>query len=140
MPERIIPRTDEVARLPWPEDMFIQGGKSGLVFRKDGSTYTTAFVEASPPGTFLRGEGATVAEAEGECWLKYQRYCLCSDGTGEHGPFEPRKYRNGSGFCTKCGTWMSKVLPVLPEDPDREPGIIEQLLKMWEDDEEDEQP
>lgn len=105
---REITRTGEMAKYPWPEDVMIQGGKKGIVFNRDGSDYLTAFVEAFPPDTFLRGEGASVAEAEEKCWAKYQRYVNC-DGGGEHGPYEPRQYENGAGFCVKCGGWFSGV-------------------------------
>ncbi|PRY35309.1 hypothetical protein [Umezawaea tangerina] len=100
--------TGEQAQYPWPDGMYVQGGKRGLAFKQGCGAYTTAFVEAFPPGTFLRGEGATVAEAETACWEKYQRILVCSGG-GEHGPYEPRSYTNGAGFCTKCGSWFSGV-------------------------------
>lgn len=104
---REILRTGEQAMFPWPQDMYLQGGKRGLVVGSKGS-YRTAFVEAFPPGTFLRGEGESVAEAEAACWAKYEKHMRC-DGSGEHGPYEPRRYENGSGFCVKCGAWFSKV-------------------------------
>lgn len=106
----LIAHTDVEARHPWPEDMFIQGGKRGVVFvRGTSDTYWTAFVEAFPGGTFIRGQGATVEEAEDAAWAKYQTFLNC-DGTGQpHGPFEARHYENGSGFCTRCGAWMSGV-------------------------------
>ena len=67
-------------------------------------------MEASPKGTFLRGEGLTLQDAEDACWVKYQRALHCAGG-GEHGPFEARQYENGAGFCVKCGAWFSRVLP-----------------------------
>lgn len=109
-------RTGEQARYPWPDGMLVQGGKSGAVFTPNGN-YRTAFVEAFPPGTFLRGEGKTVAEAETACWEKYQAVLVCSGG-GEHGPYEPRHYTNGAGYCTKCGSWFSGVC-----EPSRENRI-----------------
>lgn len=102
-----IQNTKTETTFPWPEDVYIQGGERGVVIRPDGS-YRTAFVEVSPPGTFLRGEGETIAEAEAVAWEKYQRFLYCTDG-GSHGPFEPRHYTNGAGFCTKCGGWFSRV-------------------------------
>lgn len=105
-----IKNTEHETRHPWPEDMFIQGGERGLVITGTGKpNYTTAFVEASPRGTFLRGEGATIAEAEDACWAMYQKVTAC-DGSGEHGPYEARGYENGSGFCVKCGAWFVNVL------------------------------
>lgn len=110
MTGRLITNTDAEARHPWPEDVHVQGGKRGLVVvRSGGGSYRTAFVEAFITGTFLRGEGSTVEEAEDACWEKYQRVLMC-DGTGRpHGPFEPRHYENGSGFCTRCGGWFTNV-------------------------------
>lgn len=105
---RLIAHTDQVARHPWPADVFVQGGSKGVVFVRDGQNYRTAFVEAFPAGTFLRGEGETVADAEDACWAKYVRFTQC-DGGGQHGPYEPRHYTNGAGFCSKCGTWFMNV-------------------------------
>lgn len=106
----LIRNTTFEARHPWPDDVHVQGGGRGLVIaRGSGAAYTTAFVEAAPPGTFLRGEGPTIEKAEDACWAKYQLVLHCAGG-GEHGPFEARQYENGSGFCTKCGAWFSRVL------------------------------
>ncbi len=100
MADRLIANTSEPARHPWPEDCLIQGGSRGVVFR-EGSPYRTAFVEAFP-GTFLRGEGATITEAEDACWAKYERLAACPHDQG----FDRRHYVNGSGFCRRCGTWF----------------------------------
>lgn len=125
---RMIANTGIEARHPWPEEVDVQGGSGGVVFSPQGN-YRTAFVEAFPEGTFLRGEGPTLAEAEDACWEKYQRHVSC-----EHGPFERRQYRNGAGFCTKCGTWMSRVFDPLPEDPDRKPSLAERLFADRDED------
>ena len=110
----LIRNTDTEAKHPWPETVHVQGGARGVVFRPaaSGGAYTTAFVEASPVngGTFIRGEGQTITEAETRAWEKYRRWEECSDGTGKHGPWESRGYQNGAGFCTKCGSWGSRVL------------------------------
>lgn len=110
----LIRNTDIEAVYPWPDGTFIQGGASGVVLRRSGGAYTTAFVEVSGAGTFIRGEGATVAEAEQACWAKFQRVVGC-DGNGPHGPFEARGYENGAGFCTRCGSWFPGVLPKSPD-------------------------
>jgi hypothetical protein len=106
----IIRNTDVEATCPWPDGMFVQGGAHGVVLGP--KPYRTAFVEALTPkplSTFIRGEGSTIAEAERACWAQYERVMAC-DGTGEpHGPFEPRHYENGAGFCARCGAWFSKV-------------------------------
>ncbi|PPS89520.1 hypothetical protein [Streptomyces sp. MH60] len=125
---RLIKNTRTEAQHDWPDDVFIQGGERGVVVGGPGGAYQTAFFEAFPGGTFLRGEGKTLAEAEEKCWKQYQTFTAC-DGTGEpHGPFERRQYRNGAGFCTRCGTWMSKVFEPLPEDPDRKRSLAERVF------------
>ncbi len=123
---RTVDNTKEIAQFPWPDDCKIQGGSSGIVFSKTKDTYKTAFFEAFPknPSTFLRGEGATIAEAEENCWKQYEVMTGCSHSSG----FERRKYRNGSGFCVDCGTWFSNVFPKLPEDPNREPSNFEKAF------------
>jgi hypothetical protein len=125
---REILRTGEPVRKPWPEDMFIQGGTR---FYSGGERHDECFVEAFPPGTFMRGEGSTVAEAEAKVWAKYQHMLAC-EAAPEHGPFEARHYTNGSGFCTTCGTWFSKVLPVTTT-PEQERESVERFLKMLGD-------
>lgn len=102
-----IEHTDFDAQYPWPEDMsLLQGGTSGLVIRpaSKGGNYGTAFVEAFPAGTFIRGEGPTVPEAETACWEKYQR----DQGCPGH-EYEARHYRNGGGICKHCGRFASKA-------------------------------
>ncbi len=108
----------------WPEDCFCQAGSRGIVLPAGGFEkaitepaegvaviaqavtgqakapgYTTAFFEAFPknPDTFIRGEGATVEEAEAQCWEKYQRRINCP----KH-EFERRDRVNGYCFCKHC--------------------------------------
>ncbi|MBD3004816.1 hypothetical protein [Streptomyces sp. 5-10] len=132
---RIIENTQHEARHPWPERIEIQGGDHGVVFSGEGN-YRTAFFEAFPPGTFLRGEGKTIQEAEDNCWTQFQRYLNC-DGSrslpGQHGPYERRQYRNGSGFCTRCGIWMNRVLPELPKEPDDRPRTLAERIFVDKD-------
>ena len=94
---------------PWPDDCFVQGGASGIVFSRAGN-YTTAFFEAFPrnPNTFLRGEGTTVEDAEDNAWAKHQQYLSCQSPTGDH-EYETRGYKNGAGFCKHCDMFASKV-------------------------------
>lgn len=100
---RMIENTDEPMRHPWPDGCGVQGGSSGVVFHQGGS-YRTAFVEVFPAGTFLRGEGVTIADAEDACWAKYQVLAKCPHDQG----FERRDYVNGSGFCLRCGIWFGR--------------------------------
>lgn len=110
------------AQMPWPDQFHIQGGHSGLVFRRspapdEDPSYVTAFVEVLTGETFLRGEGADITEAEAACWGKYQRWLHCPGPTGEHSwkPGYTAKstgewlaYHNGAGFCGHCGAFESK--------------------------------
>lgn len=101
----------------WPGDCFVQCGGHGLVVPKGvleslligekpekSKSYTTAFFEAFPSDTFIRGEGDTIEEAEGKCWEKYQRGLACKGHE-----FERRGYKNGAGFCKYCNFFKSGV-------------------------------
>jgi hypothetical protein len=101
---RRIERTDHDAVHPWPAGTYLQGGNTGLVFRQDGTTYRTAFVEAFVDDTFIRGEGETVTEAEAQAWVKFSRYRACPGHD-----YETRGYTNGAGFCRHCGKFASDV-------------------------------
>lgn len=85
-------------------ELYLQGGTRGIVFRKDGSSYRTAFVELFVAGSFFRGEGESLEEAESAIWNKYNKSVSC----GEH-VWEPRGYHNGGGFCKYCNTFRSNV-------------------------------
>ncbi|WP_156251007.1 hypothetical protein [Pseudactinotalea terrae] len=94
---------------PWPAGWHVQGGASGLVIRRSGGTYTTAFVEVAPtdPQTFIRGEGATLVEAEQAAWEQAQRTLACPGHE-----FETRGYTNGAGFCRHCNMFASGAFDV----------------------------
>ena len=92
----LISNTSVETSKPWPEGIFIQGG--------GGFSGLTAFVEVAPEGTFIRGEGATILEAEETAWNKYQKEYSCSGHE-----YEPRGYVNGVGVCSKCEHRKSKV-------------------------------
>lgn len=83
----------------------VQGGATGVVIVRDGPGYTTAFVECFPAGSFLRGQGSTVEEADDACWAKLQAYLRCPGHD-----WEPRQYRNGSGICALCSQYGHDVL------------------------------
>lgn len=92
-------------RHDWP--CFVQCGDGGIVFLTKGGSYRTAFFEAFPrnPDTFIRGEGKTVAEAEEECWAKWQKITACPGHE-----WERRGYKNGGCFCKHCNLFMVGVL------------------------------
>jgi len=76
---------------------FCQSGTGGIVFSASGN-YTTAFFEAFPrqPSCFIRGEGATVEEAEQQAWEQWQKIQGC-----EH-EMERRNRKDGYGYCKHC--------------------------------------
>jgi hypothetical protein len=80
----------------WPDEAFLQGGDSGVVLTEKGS-YRTAFVEAFVNGTFIRGEGSNLDEAEEQLWQKYQATQTCNSHE-----YVTRGYTNGAGFCVHC--------------------------------------
>lgn len=102
-PGRPIANTDQLAAFGWPADCHIQGGAVGVVFGRTGS-YRTAFFEAFPDGSFIRGEGDTIAAAEAAAWAKFTKSTSCPGHL-----WEPRGYRNGGGFCALCGTFRARV-------------------------------
>jgi hypothetical protein len=86
--------------------------------------YRTAFFEAfvNNPDTFIRGEGKTIEEAEQSAFTQFLAYKDCAGNhdlpntpsevlSRPHGPYEPRDYKNGSGYCVKCGLWFPHVIP-----------------------------
>lgn len=118
--------TRDDARLPWPFHVPVQAGSRGVVFRRDGSTYRTAFFEAfPPPNGFIRGEGETIADAEDAAWSQFIRESGC-----EH-EFERRNYTNGAGICRHCGGFRARVFEELPPDPSRKPSWMERMFSEW---------
>lgn len=105
------PRTVDHGRYalarPWPLEVTVQGGSRGVVLGGKDGERRTAFVEVFPlePQTFIRGEGATVAEAEESAWAQYQRV---SAADHDH-EYEARGYRNGAGFCRHCNLFTPSV-------------------------------
>ncbi len=102
----------------WPDDCAVQWGGSGLVFGEN-STRSTAFFEVFPDGAgFLRGEGATVEEAEQAAFAKWTRQSACAAAGGHRWSRTRRMrdgrthtYTNGGTFCLACGAFTSKILP-----------------------------
>lgn len=86
----------------WGDDVFLQGGYRGIVLSEKGKHYSTCFIEAFPEGTFIRGEGETLEEAEKAAWDKHQKYLACQGHD-----WETRGYTNGAGFCKNCNRFQS---------------------------------
>ena len=76
----------------------------------NGIIPATPFFEAFPKGTFIRGEGPTIAEAEQNAFAKYQRDLACSHVWGRQRP-DGNLYTNGAGWCRKCGGFRGKMFP-----------------------------
>ena len=87
----------------WLEIHSVQWGDSGIVISGKGA-YCTAFFEmfSEIEPKFVRGEGATIAEAEEAAWQKTVRACKCKNHEFERG-----KYRNGAGHCKHCRMFKS---------------------------------
>lgn len=102
----IFRREEYARRCAWPTDCFTQWGSTGVVFTKNGS-YTTAFFEAFPKdGGFIRGEGATIEEAERQAFRQYEKESVCVHRFGRQG------YLNGMGKCYRCGALKRAFKPV----------------------------
>lgn len=84
----------------WPDECMVQWGH--------GHVPAVPFFEAFPPGTFIRGEGETIAAAELQAFEMYQRDIACNHVWGRdrkgHG-----SYTNGAAFCRKCGGFRSRM-------------------------------
>lgn len=111
----------------WSADTYVQWGSSGIVLGEN--PYSTAFFEAFPPksedaGGFLRGEGKTIADAEADCWAKYEKQSSCKHLWGRE------KYTNGGQMCRHCRAFRSGVIkPVFKFGEYRKP-----LNMSWEAD------
>lgn len=84
----------------WPEDCMVQWG--------NGIIPATPFFEAFPTGTFIRGEGATIDEAEAKAFAQYEREFLCDHLWGRQRPGRD-VYLNGAGWCRKCGAFRGRM-------------------------------
>lgn len=104
----------------WPDDCTVQWGH-GLI-------PAVPFFEAFPRGTFIRGEGETIAEAEQKAFAKYQRDLACDHVWGRQRP-GGALYTNGAGWCRKCGGFRSRMFPELKPS-----GWWRKPLSRWEHD------
>lgn len=84
-------------------EIYVQGGNGIVIgFKDSGPPRRTAFVECFPEGTFIRGEGATVAEADEDCWAKLRAYLDCPGHA-----WVPNKPDQPAGTCSLCRTRRS---------------------------------
>jgi hypothetical protein len=88
----------------WPDDCTVQWGH--------GIIPAVPFFEAFPPGTFIRGEGETIADAERAAFAKYQRDLACDHVWGRQRP-GGALYTNGAAWCRKCGGFRGRMFPEL---------------------------
>lgn len=86
----------------WPDDCMVQWGH--------GIVPANPFFEAFPPGTFIRGDGETIEEAERKAFAQYERDLACDHHWGRLRP-GPRgvTYTNGVAFCRKCGGFRGSM-------------------------------
>lgn len=105
--------------LAWPEDCTVQWGK-GVVLGEN--SYSTAFFEAFPKrGGFIRGEGATIAEAESRAFAQYNKEEACDHAWGRRG------YLNGGTRCTRCKGFATTMKPVMRLGAFRDPISFHEL-------------
>lgn len=120
--EMIRPSPDYVPTCAWPGDCAVQWGH--------GLLPAVPFFEAFPKGTFIRGEGADIAEAEAKAFAQYQRDLACDHVWGRQRPGpKGTLYTNGAGWCRKCGGFRGKMFPEIIML-----GHWRKPLKRWERD------
>lgn len=100
--ELLRPTPDYQPQCPWPEGCTVQWGH--------GIVPSVPFFEAFPRGTFIRGEGTDIAEAERQAFASYQRDMACDHVWGRQRPGGVL-YTNGAAFCRKCGGFRSSMFP-----------------------------
>ena len=93
-------------RRAWPEDCMVQWG--------EGIVPATPFFEAFIPGTFIRGEGSTIADAEDRAFERHLSEQECDHRWGRERP-GGRLYTNGAGWCRRCGAFRSAMFQPIVE-------------------------
>jgi len=100
---------DHVADLQpdWPEDCYVQWGGAGIVLGGEDGPRGTAFFEAMPKdGGFIRGEGATIREAEAAALRQFHAEGACQHLWGRG------RYTNGGCVCRLCGAFRTQMKPI----------------------------
>ncbi|OXX41375.1 hypothetical protein B9J93_20135 [Vibrio sp. V17_P4S1T151] len=92
----------------------LQAGESGIVISRGKGSYMTAFFEAFPKvsgfGTFIRGEGKDIDEAEKNAWEKFQKQLACVEhhwNRKVHGSVRT----DGYAQCECCGLRATALEP-----------------------------
>jgi hypothetical protein len=100
-----------VAKYDWKKT-YIQGGDSGVVFCR-GKSYETSFIEVFPKigkhSTFIRGEGASMREAEEAAMIKVKGAESCLEHEFSR-KVSGSERTDGSGVCIKCNLFSSTAL------------------------------
>lgn len=102
----------------WPDDCFVQCGGAGVI----GDYY---FFEAFPrsPDTFIRADSAvSIEDAEAKAWARHEKNLSCELDHTDPANFDPRDYKNGAGFCKKCGYFGGSIFP--PTDHCTSCGVL----------------
>ncbi len=118
---------DHIADLrdDWPEDCYVQWGH-GVVLGRDKAR-TTAFFEAFPKeGGFIRGEGATIVEAEADAHGRFLRESACNH------QWSRKNYTNGGCICRRCGAFQSVMKPITRIGAFRDPISIFEISNTIE--------
>jgi hypothetical protein len=117
----------------WPDACYVQWGGDGVVLGRN--SYRTAFFEAFPKdgsAGFIRGEGATVTEAEQSAFRQWSAAARCQASGGhlwsrtrrdksKEGVVRPHTYTNGGCFCLKCHAFQTVMKPVVKLGAWRDP-------------------
>lgn len=82
----------------WSEKASLQCGSKGVVLKKEGGGYSTAFFEVFYGENFIRGEGETIETAENQAYIQYEKLLNCP----QH-KFEPEQRNPRNGVCSCCG-------------------------------------
>ena len=97
---------DYSPRCPWPSNTTVQWG--------NGIIPAVAFFEAFVPGTFIRGEGKDIAEAEQKAFDQLRKEITCNHHWGRTRR-NGEVYTNGAGWCRKCNAFRSKMFKPIVE-------------------------
>lgn len=99
---------DVICQYDWPIDVYVQGDTSIDTLADNDA----AFFEAYPtnPSTWVRGEGATLLEAETQAWTKYQAIMNCPGHEFDRHP----KRVDGYAECKHCHLTGILMPPVHP--------------------------